>query len=66
MTIIVVTHDAFAISKDVSKIGCLNQSLFLHDGGNFTKEEINKMYGTEVDVINHEHHHHHLGGENHD
>ncbi|PRO65131.1 metal ABC transporter ATP-binding protein [Alkalicoccus urumqiensis] len=71
MTLILVTHDIGAMSSYVTDVACLNKCLHYH-GGIVDYEEnreelMNRMYGHEVNVIEHNHdHHHHSHDHDHD
>lgn len=66
MTIVMVTHDLFAVSSSVEKIACLNKTLVYHGESQLTQEVCNAMYGCQVDLIAHGTAHrvlsHHEGG----
>lgn len=53
MTIILVTHDLFAISSHVRRLACLNGSLFYHGEPELTESIVNNLYGCPVDLIAH-------------
>lgn len=53
MTIILVTHDMFAISSQVNALACLNERLVYHGDPDLTQEIVHELYGCEVDIIAH-------------
>jgi len=53
MTVILVTHDLFAISSQVHKIACLNRKLILHDEAELDDDTLHTLYGCPVDLIAH-------------
>ncbi len=53
MTIILVTHDLLAISSQVHKLACLNESLVYHGDPELTETIVNNLYGCPVDLIAH-------------
>ncbi len=74
ITIIMVTHDLFAISSMVKSIACLNGDLVYHGAPVLSEETVQKLYGCPVDLIAHgvphrvlgEHSHKNDGGHSHD
>ncbi len=52
VTIVMTTHDIGAISSYVSRIGCMNVQLFLHEDG-ITEETIARVYGCPFELITH-------------
>lgn len=65
-TILMVTHDLFAISSAVGSIACLNRTLVYHGKPKITDEISHAMYGCPVDLIAHGVSHRVLGGHSHD
>lgn len=65
-TILMVTHDLFAISSAVGSIACLNRTLVYHGAPKITDEISHAMYGCPVDLIAHGVSHRVLGGHSHD
>lgn len=65
-TILMVTHDLFAISSAVGSIACLNRTLVYHGEPKITDEISHAMYGCPVDLIAHGVSHRVLGGHSHD
>ncbi len=65
-TILMVTHDLFAISSAVGSIACLNRTLVYHGVPKITDEISHAMYGCPVDLIAHGVSHRVLGGHSHD
>ncbi|MDD5603115.1 MAG: ABC transporter ATP-binding protein [Eubacteriales bacterium] len=53
MTIILVTHDLFAISSKVTRIACLNVNLIYHGKPELDEKTVNTLYGCPVDLIAH-------------
>lgn len=53
MTIVLVTHDLFAVSSKIKKLACLNEQLVYHGEPELTEEIVNNMYGCPVDLIAH-------------
>ncbi len=53
MTIIMVTHDLSAISSDVTRLACLNETLVYHGEPKLTESVVNHLYGCPVDLIAH-------------
>ena len=53
MTIIMVTHDLFAISSMVKTIACLNGELVYHGEPSLSGDVVEKLYGCPVDLITH-------------
>ncbi|MCI1930309.1 MAG: ABC transporter ATP-binding protein [Clostridia bacterium] len=53
MTIILVTHDLFAVSSQVHRIACLNGHLVYHGEPELTENIVNSLYGCPVDLIAH-------------
>jgi zinc transport system ATP-binding protein len=70
ITIIMVTHDIGVISSYVSKVACLNNSLFVHESGKMNADTIQKVYGCPFELLAHGtphrvlHHHHEIGENN--
>lgn len=53
ITIILVTHDLFAISSKVQRLACLNRDLVYHGEPELNQKIVNKLYGCPVDIIAH-------------
>ena len=53
MTIILVTHDLFAISSQVRRLACLNGRLVYHGEPELTDNIVQNLYGCPVDLIAH-------------
>lgn len=53
MTIILVTHDLFAISSQVRSLACLNVRLVYHGEPELNERIVNSLYGCPVDLIAH-------------
>lgn len=60
MSILVVSHDIGFISTYVSQVACLNQTLICHHTTGISGAEIERLYGSPVNMIQHltDHHHH--------
>jgi zinc transport system ATP-binding protein len=52
VTIIITTHDVGAVSSWVSRIGCMNVRLFMHEDG-ISQETMEKVYGCPFELITH-------------
>lgn len=55
ITIVVVSHDLGFVSKYVERVVCVNQRVFEHPTTAVTGEMINKLYGSHVRMVQHEH-----------
>ncbi len=53
MTIILVTHDLFAISSAVKSLACLNRKLVHHGEPELNEVIVKQLYGCPVDLIAH-------------
>jgi len=53
MTIILVTHDLFAVSENIKTLACLNKTLVYHGIAELDENTVNKLYGCPVDMIAH-------------
>lgn len=53
ITIILVTHDLFAVSAQVGSLACLNRRLVYHGKPALTEHIVNSLYGCPVDLIAH-------------
>jgi len=53
MTVVLVTHDLFAVSSQVQKIACLNRNLVYHDEAGLDEDTLHRLYGCPVDLIAH-------------
>ncbi len=53
ITVILVTHDLFAISSEVRSVACLNHELVYHGLPELTDTVTEKLYGCPVDLIAH-------------
>ncbi len=51
--IILITHDATAITSNIKRIACINRLLFVHDSGEVSKASLEKVYGCPVELIGH-------------
>lgn len=66
MTIILVTHDLFAVSSQVHSLACLSGRLVYHGEPRLDSGTVNALYGCPVDLIAHGVAHRVLGEHNHD
>lgn len=56
LTIILITHETWLISKEVNKVACLNQKLYFHgEHQEFCKLAEENIYGFPTHVIEHSH-----------
>jgi zinc transport system ATP-binding protein len=53
VTIVVVTHDIGALSRNIKSVACVNHALIFHEGGEITAEMIDMAYACPVDLIAH-------------
>jgi zinc transport system ATP-binding protein len=53
VTIILITHDMNAISREVKTIACLNRTLVYHGEPHLTENIINKLYNCPIDLVAH-------------
>ena len=53
MAIILISHDIGAVSTYVSKVACLNKTLFYHGSKQLTRQDIEKAYGCPIELIAH-------------
>ncbi|HUU76480.1 MAG TPA: ABC transporter ATP-binding protein [Methanoregulaceae archaeon] len=53
MTIVLVTHDIGVIYSHVTRVACLNHSLYTHNGREITDDMITSAYQCPVDLIAH-------------
>lgn len=53
VTIILITHDMNAISREVKTIACLNRTLVYHGEPHLTEDIINKLYNCPIDLVAH-------------
>jgi zinc transport system ATP-binding protein len=53
VTIVVITHDIGAISRNVKSVACVNRALMFHGEGKITSEMIEMGYECPVDLIAH-------------
>ena len=56
MTIIMVTHDTGAISRNVSRIACLNCRVTMHEPEAVTNDMLSETYRYPVDIVKHQGH----------
>lgn len=53
ITIVMATHDLFAVSDGVTKLACLNKTLVYHGEPKLTIDTMDNLYGCPVDLIAH-------------
>ncbi|HRX13580.1 MAG TPA: metal ABC transporter ATP-binding protein [Eubacteriales bacterium] len=53
ITIVMATHDLFAVSDGVTRLACLNKTLVYHGEPQLTLDTMDKLYGCPVDLIAH-------------
>jgi zinc transport system ATP-binding protein len=53
VTIVVVTHDIGALSRNIKSVACVNHALVFHGEGKITPEMIDMAYACPVDLIAH-------------
>ena len=53
MTVVMVTHDLTAVSREVKRLACLNQTLVYHGVPELSRKTVNALYGCPVDLIAH-------------
>lgn len=53
MTIVMVTHDLFAVSSKIGRLACINDHLIYHGKPELSENIVNKLYGCPVDLIAH-------------
>lgn len=53
LTIVLVSHDIGVISTHVTKVGCLNRTLYTHDSAEITGDMLEGGYPCPVDLIAH-------------
>ncbi len=53
MTILLVTHELFAISSHVKTLACINRELVHHGAPEINEAIVKKLYGCPVDLIAH-------------
>jgi len=51
--IMMITHDATAITPQAKRIVCVNRHVYVHDSGEVSEETIEKVYGCPVELIAH-------------
>jgi len=51
--IILITHDATAMTANIKRIACINRLLYVHDSGEVSKASLEKVYGCPVELIAH-------------
>jgi len=54
-TIILVSHDIGFISHYIQRVACINQTLVCHPASALTQDNIEKLYGSHLNVISHTH-----------
>jgi len=53
MTIVLVSHDLMAMSKNVKSVLCVNRCVHYHPGAGLTGASLHEAYGCEIDLIAH-------------
>jgi zinc transport system ATP-binding protein len=53
ITIVLVTHDVGVISSYVNRVACINQRLVSHPIEEIASEDISKLYGSPIQMIQH-------------
>lgn len=53
ITVILVTHDLFAVSSEVKSLACLNGALVYHGEPKLSESVVRSLYGCPVDLIAH-------------
>lgn len=53
ITIVIVTHDTFAVSSYLKSIACINQTLFYHGDPHLSADLVMRVYGCPVELIAH-------------
>lgn len=53
MTLLLVTHDIGVISRQVTRVACLNRTLHTHDSPEITEDMITATYHCPVDLVAH-------------
>jgi zinc transport system ATP-binding protein len=53
VTIVVITHDIGAMSRNVKSVACVNRALIFHGAGQITAEMMDMAYQCPVDLIAH-------------
>lgn len=54
LTVVMVSHDIGFVSKDVTKVICVNKKVFVHPTSVITTEMIKEMYGSDVRLVRHD------------
>lgn len=57
-TVVIVSHDIGAVSRNVGSIACLNRRLFMHPSRRLTPDVLESAYGASMDTLAHDHAHH--------
>ncbi|MGY4690323.1 metal ABC transporter ATP-binding protein [Salibacterium sp. K-3] len=56
LTLLLVTHDVGVMTRYVSHVACLQQTLHFHGSSNdFEKSDLTSMYGDHIEVLTHQH-----------
>ena len=53
MTVVLVTHDLFAVSSKVQRIVCVNRGVVYHGVPELTQEVVDHLYGCPVELVAH-------------
>ncbi|MFH1852384.1 MAG: metal ABC transporter ATP-binding protein [Candidatus Neomarinimicrobiota bacterium] len=51
--IVLITHDATAITPATKRIVCVNRQVYVHDSGEVSEATLNQVYGCPVELIAH-------------
>jgi len=62
LTILMVTHDAGFVSTLVTEVVCVNRHVWVHPTSEMTGDTIREIYGSEINMVRHDHvgHDHHF------
>lgn len=55
LTILMVTHDMGFVSTLVNTVVCVNRTVWIHPTSELTGEAICKLYGSDVNMVRHDH-----------
>jgi len=56
LTVVMVSHDLFFVSRFVNKVVCVKNRVRVHQTGEFSEESIRELYGESVQMVRHRHH----------
>lgn len=65
LTVLLVSHDVGFVSREVSRIVCVNREVSVHVSREITGEVIRELYGHDVEMVSHDHGHAHGHGHSH-